>query len=94
MVPVERETVQRHDVNLIERAFCLKVLNERRIDRRDAAEHARQGRVRGADGLRGAGRHLGEQPPVRIEFRVPMRLVVGLVPDHRGFDHARVPRAG
>ena len=34
-----------------------------------------------------------KQRPVGVELRVPMRLVVGLVPDHRRFDHARRPSA-
>src|SRR4029079_13058223 len=57
-------------------------------DRRNAAEHAREGRVGVADRLARAGGGFGEQAPAGIDLRVPMGLVVRLVPDHRGFDHA------
>jgi hypothetical protein len=45
--------------------------------------------VGGLDGAAGELRSLGEHRPARIDLLVPVGLVVGLVPDHRGFDHAR-----
>ena len=38
--------------------------------------------------------HIRKEIPLRIEVRIPVGLVVGLVPDHRGFDHASSPLAG
>ena len=67
--------------------------DEIRVDRRHAAEHARQARRLGRDRLAGEPRHAREHRPVRVVLEIPMRLVVGLVPDHRRFDHRRAPSA-
>jgi hypothetical protein len=87
VVPVERETVHRHRVHLVENALTLHVLDEQRVDRRDAAEHAGQISVLGRHRLPCEARHLGEAGPFRVDLEIPVRLVVGLVPDHHRFDH-------
>ena len=75
----------------VERALCLHVGDEIRVDRRDAAENPGQARRLGRDRLAGQPAHARKPRPVRVELGVPMRLVVRLVPDHRGFDHAATP---
>jgi hypothetical protein len=87
VVPVEREAVQRDGIDLVEDALPLHVVDELRIDGRDAAQHARETAALGADGLARALDHVAEARPVGIDLEVPVRLVVGLVPEHDGFDH-------
>ncbi len=96
-VPVERKAVHGDGVDRVEHAVPGHAGDEAGIDGRHAAEHAGDAGIDGADRLARRLRHGGEQRPVGVDGRVPMRLVVGLVPDHRRFDHAlfsSVPRAG
>ena len=95
VVPVEREAVHRDRVQIIERALGREAADELGVDRRNAAEHARQARRFGGDRLAGEPRHAREARPAGIGFEVPVRLVVRLVPDHRRFDQRVSPlRAG
>ena len=75
----------------VEHAVSLHPLDPERVDRRHAAEHALHLRIDRADRLAGLDRHVGEHRPFGVDLGVPMRLVVGLVPDHRRFDHRRPP---
>ena len=93
-VPVEREAVHGDRVDVVEHPLVRHVADEGGIDRRHAAEHARKRGVLGPDRLPRGDRGLGEAAPARVELGVPMGLVVGLVPDHRRFDHSLLPRAG
>ena len=89
-VPVERKSVHGDGVDMVEHTMVLHLLHERRIDRRDAAKHlGRCAALSAAIASAASDRHCGEPLPVRVELRVPMRLVVGLVPDHRRLDHRR-----
>ena len=65
--------------------FC----DEVGIDRRDAAEHARQRRVLGARPRRPRARPSRRSVAQSgIDLEVPVRHVVRLVPEHHRFDHA------
>ena len=86
-VPVEREAVHRDDIHRVQRAVPFHAAHPGRIDGRHAAQHAGDRRIDRVDRIAGTRDRIGEDRPVGIEFRVPMRLVVRLVPDHRGFDH-------
>jgi hypothetical protein len=94
VIPVEWKAVDRHRLDMVEHALAGHVLDERGIDRRDAAQHPDEAGTFGADGAASQDRHLGEARPVRVLLEGPMRLVVGLVPQHHGFDHAGPPLAG
>jgi hypothetical protein len=80
---------------VIEHAIAFEALDEEGVDRRDAAEHALDGRIDGMDRLGRFGQGRRQHRPVGVDLRVPMRFVVGLVPDHGCFDHsAAFPFAG
>jgi hypothetical protein len=93
-VPIERKPVHRDRIDVIEHTFAGHVGDKVRIDGRNAAENARQRRVGVLHGLAGGDSHLGKQRPVGIYLGIPMGLVVRLVPDHDGFDHAIRSLAG
>src|SRR3954452_14204057 len=86
--------MHRYDIDVVERALAGEVLHEKRVDRRHAAEHAHDVRICFADRARRKARHLGEFVPTRIDLWIPMGFVVGLVPDHRRFDHGALPFGG
>jgi hypothetical protein len=93
-VPVEREAMHGYDVDMIENPAVLEITDESGVDRRHASEYARQLGVLRPDRLPGEDCHFGETAPARIDFGVPVGLVVGLVPDHCGFDHDSTPLVG
>src|SRR5262249_3502533 len=63
-------------------------LNEVWIDRRNSAQNQRQFRVLVAHRPAGSDHHLGKKLPIRIKLEVPMRQIVGFIPQHYGFNHA------
>lgn len=93
-VPVEWETMGRNGVDVVEHALRFHKSEEVRINRRNSAEHAREPGIDLPDRSRGQLCHMGKAAPVRIDLRIPMRLVVRLVPDHGGFDHEYLRIAG
>src|SRR5690606_26829472 len=70
-----------------EDALRSEVLDEVRVDRRDPAEHAGEGRAFGGHGRGRDLHHFRVDPPVRIDLEIPVRLVVRLVPELHRFDH-------
>ena len=93
-VPVEWEAVDGDHVDRVQRAVAAHLLHPRRVDRRHAAQHPRHLRVDRGNRPAGADHRVGIDRPIGIEIGVPVRLVVGFVPDHRRFDHGRTPFAG
>ncbi len=83
--------MHRHHIDVIHNAPRGEPLDEGGIDGRHAAEHPWKGWILGCDGLARQARHTGEDLPVRIQVGIPVRLVVGLVPDLDRFDHAKPP---
>ena len=61
------------------------------INRRDATQHPLQPRVLGRNRLAAKPGHLGEARPFGVFLECPVRLVVGLVPEHHRFDHCTLP---
>jgi hypothetical protein len=86
--------VHRDRIELIEQALSNHIRHEIRVDRRDAAKHARQARRLRTDRLARESAHTGKTRPVRVKLGIPMRFVVGFVPDHGGFDHAATSPTG
>ena len=89
-VPVEREAVHGYGIDGVHRPVLDHQPHEVGIDRRHAAQHAGEPRALGGDGKARLTRHLAEHRPARVKLEVPVRLVVGLVPDHHGIDHGRI----
>ncbi len=87
MVPIQREAMHRHAVQMVEQAIALQQGNELRINGRDSAQDQGQRRAQFPDANGGHSRHLGELLPVRVHLEVPMRQVVRLVPQLDCFDH-------
>ena len=88
VVPVQREAVNCNHVNVIHDAVAAEQLHKIGIDGREAAERDLQ---LGIDPANLTGRrhdHSGEHLPVWIDFEVPVRKVVRLIPQHHRFDHA------
>ncbi len=78
-------------VHVVERPSRLQPLHEGRIDRRHAAKHTHEAGILGGDGLAGQAGHAREDIPLGIQFGVPVRLVVRLVPDLHRLDHDLPP---
>src|SRR5262249_34998637 len=89
VVPVEREAVHGNNVYCVKHAMRAQKLNEVGINGRDAAQHQRQLRIFAADRFGRGNEHLREQFPVRIKLEIPMGKVIGFVPKHYCFNHAR-----
>lgn len=83
--------MQGDGIEVIEHAVVFHTADEERVDWRYSAEYLRQFRILGCDGVGGDNCHLRKQAPFRIDFRIPMRFVVRLVPDHCSFDHLTSP---
>src|SRR6185437_1550218 len=67
-------------------------LHEIGINGRNAAQHDFQLWIHAPDRLRRLDSHIGEHLPVAIYLEVPMRKVIGFVPEHYRFNHDS-PRA-
>jgi hypothetical protein len=87
MVPVQGEPMHRHGLHTVQHPLRLHVGDETRVDGRDAAEHAHQAGAFGGHRLGGELGHGGEEPPLGVELKGPVRFVVGLIPQHDRFDH-------
>ena len=53
-----------------------------------AAQHDFQLRIFPPHRLRRALRHRREAAPIRIQMKIPMGKIIGLIPQHHGFEHA------
>src|SRR3981081_3953592 len=90
VVPVQWKPVDGEDIHVVEDTLRFHVQDKVWINGRNAAQDFEEVRRLGFYGGGGGGRvrHGGENFPARIELEVPMRLIVGLVPEHYRFDHA------
>src|SRR5438874_11856333 len=87
VIPIERETMHGNRLKQLQHTEILHPLDKSGIDRRNAAEHARQGGIDFGHGFSSDSGHLSEAPPFWIKLEIPMRFVIGLVPKHDGFNH-------
>src|SRR5215217_853091 len=91
VVPVQREPVYRDYIELVEHAEPAQCLNEVGIDRRDSPQNASQTGIFAAYGGRCGLHQIGVYPPAGIELEIPMRHVVGFIPQLDRLDHAVAP---
>jgi hypothetical protein len=94
VVPVEREAVHGHHVDEVDEAVAADEVEPPRVDRRHAPEHDRQAGRERPDAPRRAAGHGAELLPPGSTWKVPVRLVVRLVPELDGFDHGAVRGRG
>ena len=59
-----------------------------RVDRRDSTQHDLQIGIDLANHAGCGDCHLRKRFPLRIDFEIPMREIVGFVPEHHRFNHA------
>jgi hypothetical protein len=87
MVPIQRETMHRHAIQVIQQMIALQQRDKIGINGRDPAEDQWQLRAQFPDGESGHLRHCRKFFPAGIHLEVPMRQVVRLVPQLDCFDH-------
>src|SRR6185437_5821133 len=92
VIPIKRETMDRHHVDGFQGALTLELPQEIRIDGRNAAQRTQHAGILGANRLRGAAKHRAENGPVRVHLEIPMRQIIWLVPKHHRFDHSGLRR--
>ena len=76
-----------HGVNRVEGSECLQAIQKGGIDGRHAAQDTSETRVLGCDCIARQSNQTSELLPRRINLHVPMRFIVRLIPDLRGFNH-------
>ena len=82
--------MHRNNVHRVQHTVAGQQLDEPRINRRDAAQHDLDLRVRLADRPASGLHQGGELLPFRIDVEIPMGEIVRLVPQHDGFHHFRL----
>ena len=92
MVPVERETMHRDGVEMVEQPIVFQQRDEDGINRRNAAQYQRQVRRLPPNRRCPEPYHFRKLAPLGIHREVPVGEIVGLVPEFDGFDHGRIPR--
>src|SRR5690242_16572323 len=76
-----------HNVNLVEHALNVHQLNELRVNWRNTAQYDLEDGVNRANLARGQSHHFCEFLPLGVQMEVPVREIIGLVPEHYSFNH-------
>src|SRR5258707_15118054 len=88
VVPVEWETMNCNYVYFVQHAVAAEQLHKSWINRRQSTQNDREPRADLPDLACCRNSHMGKYLPVGVQVKIPVREVVGLVPQHHCFNHS------